>query len=116
MTIWGRPARLRAPEESERPLPQTTAGEGFGRSSASHRPPGPGPALDPGTVAAAPRVTGAGFGAMPSQLGSRGWVSRLVWSQAKSYCQCIATQSDPRSAVTKSALDVFVGFFFFKVL
>lgn len=107
-----RPARLLMPEKSEGLLPRTTAEEGLRRVSVSHLCKGLSPDLDLWNIIA-PKVITACLEAIPSQLGLCSWASRLMWTTAKSYCQCIATQNDTHSAVMKSALDVLLFFFFF---
>jgi len=55
----------------------------------------------------APKVATACLEVILSQLGLRSWASRLMWTEAKSYCQCPATQNGTFSSVVKSALDAF---------
>lgn len=108
-----RPARLLMPEKLEGLLPWTTAEEGLRRVSVSHLCKGLSPDLDLWNIIA-PKVITACLEAILSQLGLCSWASRLMWTKAKSYCQCIATQNDTRSAVMKSALDVLLFLFSLK--
>lgn len=83
--------------------------------SVSHLCKGLSPDLDLGNIIA-PKVITACLEVILSQLGLCSWASRLMWTEAKSYCQCIATQNDTCSAVMKYALDVvFFPFFFFSL-
>lgn len=106
----GRPARLLTPEKSEGLLPRTMAEEGLRRVSVSRLCKRLSPNLDLWNIIALKVITACLEGIL-SQLGLCSWASRLMWTKAKSYCQCIATQNDTCSAVMKSALDVFWVFF-----